>query len=199
MIQLAPIQLEQRGIRLEPLCLDHAATLAEAATDGELWKLFFTSVPHPDDVATYIGTALDGLEAGHMLPWAVRELQSDKIVGTTRYHDVVAAIDRVEIGYTWYAASWQRSFVNTTCKLMLMEHAFDELGCQVVGLRTDCMNFRSQRAIESLGAKKDGVIRHYNTRTNGSVRDVVMYSILCSEWPSIKAHLSTRLWRHADD
>jgi RimJ/RimL family protein N-acetyltransferase len=131
-----------------------------------------------------------------MLPWAVRELTSGSIIGSTRYHDIVAAIDRVEIGYTWYARSWQRSHVNTSCKLLLRGHAFDALGCKAVGLRTDTFNFASQRAIEALGAKKDGVIRHHQARRDGTVRDSVMYSILASEWPNVRRHLELRLARH---
>jgi RimJ/RimL family protein N-acetyltransferase len=131
-----------------------------------------------------------------MLPWAVRELRSGAIVGSTRYHDVIADIDRVEIGYTWYASAWQRSHVNTACKLLLFTHAFETLGCKVVGLRTDNFNFRSQRAIEALGAKKDGVIRHHHARRDGSVRDSVMYSVLVGEWPDVKRHLRFRLERN---
>ena len=140
---------------------------------------------------------MKGQTDGVMLPWAVRDLSDDEIVGTTRYHDIVAAIDRVEIGWTWYAQRCQRSHVNTTCKLMLLEHAFDQLGCAVVGLRTDNFNFRSQRAIEALGAKKDGVIRHHQARRDGSARDSVMYSILKEEWPDVKRHLELRLSRHS--
>jgi RimJ/RimL family protein N-acetyltransferase len=131
-----------------------------------------------------------------MQPWAVRELTSGAIVGSTRYHDIVAEIDRVEIGYTWYARRWQRSYVNTVCKLLLLGHAFDNLGCKVVGLRTDNFNLASQRAIEALGARKDGVIRHHSARRDGTVRDSVMYSILASEWPDVKRHLQFRLTRH---
>ena len=196
MIKLAPITLEGHGIRLEPLTLDHAADLSAAAADGELWNLWFTSVPRPEETKTYIETALAGYQAGHMLPWAVRELTTGKIVGSTRYHDVVANIDRVEIGYTWYAKSWQKSHVNTVCKLLLLAHAFDTLGCKVVGLRTDNFNFNSQKAIEGLGAKKDGVLRHHAMRRDGSVRDSVMYSILVTEWPGVKQHLIFRLSRH---
>ena len=131
-----------------------------------------------------------------MLPWAVRELSTGSIVGSTRYHDIVPAIDRVEIGYTWYAKSRQRTSVNTTCKLLLLSHAFDTLGCAVVGLRTDNFNFASQRAIEAVGAKKDGVIRHHQARRDGSVRDTVIYSILAAEWPDVRRHLELRLQRH---
>jgi RimJ/RimL family protein N-acetyltransferase len=153
-------------------------------------------VPKPDTVDKYIADALAGQAAGTMLPWAVRELATNKIVGSTRYHDIVAAIDRVEIGYTWYAASRQRSNVNTTCKLLLLTHGFEALGCGVIGLRTDGFNFRSQQAIERLGAKRDGTIRRYGTRADGSVRDIVMYSILPNEWPDVKRNLQGRLARH---
>ena len=130
-----------------------------------------------------------------MLPWVVRELSEGKIVGSTRYHDIVAAIDRVEIGYTFYAKSWQRSHVNTACKILLLGHAFDTLGCKVVGLRTDNFNFASQKAIEALGAKKDGVIRHHAARKDGSARDTVIYSILAGEWLDLRKHLELRLQR----
>ena len=196
MIKLVPITLEGHSIRLEPLTLAHEAELSAAAADGELWTLWFTSVPKPEETKTYIETALAGYQAGHMLPWAVRELTTGKIVGSTRYHDVMANIDRVEIGYTWYAKSWQKSHVNTVCKLLLLAHAFDTLGCKVVGLRTDNFNFNSQKAIEGLGAKKDGILRHHAVRRDGSVRDSVMYSILVTEWPSVKQHLRFRLSRH---
>ena len=197
MIKLTPVTLEGHGIRLEPLLLEHEEALTVAATDGELWNLWFTSVPRPEETKTYISNALAGYQAGHMLPWAVCELTTGEIVGTTRYHDVVAGIDRVEIGYTWYAKRWQKSHVNTVCKLLLMTHAFETLGCQVVGLRTDNFNFNSQRAIEGLGAKKDGILRHHQARRDGTVRDSVMYSILLSEWSDVKRHLEFRLARHA--
>lgn len=196
MITLHPVTLERDGIRLEPLLPDHGPGLAEAVADGELWKLWFTAVPEPQGVGAYIEAALAGRDRGAMLPWAVRELQSGRLVGSTRYHDIVPEIDRVEIGYTWYAASRQRSKVNTLCKLMLMTHAFETLGCGVVGLRTDNFNFRSQRAIEALGAKKDGVIRNYRRRKDGSIGDTVMYSVLAPEWPVVKRHLELRLERH---
>ena len=196
MITLQPVTLVRDGIRLEPLSLAHGPEVAEAVTDGELWKLWFTSVPEPGGVAAWLETALTGQARGQMLPWAVRELESGKIIGSTRYHDILPELDRVEIGYTWYRASRQRSKVNTLCKLMLMTHAFESLGCGVVGLRTDNFNFRSQRAIEALGAKKDGVIRNYRRRKDGSIGDTVMYSILAPEWPAVKRHLEFRLARH---
>lgn len=192
-----PVTLEAHGIRLEPLDYQHHDELLAAAADGKLWKLWFTAVPEPSQTSDYITAALAGQEEGHMLPWAVRELDEGNIIGSTRYHDIVPAVDRVEIGYTWYAKRWQRSHVNTTCKLLLLAHAFDALGCKVVGLRTDNFNFASQRAIEGLGAKKDGVIRHHQARRDGTVRDSVMYSILASEWPDVKRHLELRLARHA--
>jgi RimJ/RimL family protein N-acetyltransferase len=191
-----PVTLEAHGIRLEPLDYHHHDELLAAAADGNLWELWFTAVPEPSQTGDYITSALAGQEAGHMLPWAVRELDEGKIIGSTRYHDIVVPVDRVEIGYTWYAKSWQRSHVNTTCKLLLLGHAFDALGCQVVGLRTDNFNFASQRAIEGLGAKRDGVIRHHQARRDGTVRDSVMYSILASEWRDVKRHLELRLARH---
>lgn len=196
MIELNPSTLEGHGVRLEPLDATHRDGLTAAATDGQLWNLWFTSVPAPDRVAQYIADALAGQKADHMLPWAVRELTTNTIVGSTRYHDVIAAADRVEIGYTWYAKSWQRTRVNTSCKLLLLGHAFETVGCKVVGLRTDNFNFASQRAIEALGAKKDGVIRHHHARPDGTVRDTVLYSILATEWPDVKRHLELRLAKH---
>ena len=191
-----PVTLEGRGIRLEPLAYDHQDELLGAAADGKLWELWFTAVPEPGQTHDYIASALAGQEAGHMLPWAVRELTSGSIFGSTRLLDIVTAVDRGEIGYTWYAKKWQRSHVNTACKLLLLSHAFDELGCKVVGLRTDSFNFASQRAIEALGAKKDGILRHHQARRDGTVRDSVMYSILLSEWPDVRRHLELRLARH---
>ncbi len=195
MITPASVSLERHGIRLEPLTAAHGDGLAAAAADGELWKLWFTSVPDAAGTSKYIDAALNGQRDGHMLPWAVRDLSDGAIVGSTRYHDIVPAIDRVEIGYTWYAARCQRSHVNTTCKLLLLSHAFDTLGCKVVGLRTDNFNFVSQKAIEGIGAKKDGVLRHHQARADGTVRDSVLYSILATEWPDVKRHLELRLSR----
>jgi N-acetyltransferase len=195
MISPQPVALEGHGVRLEPLAREHHDGLAAAAADGELWKLWFTSVPEPEQTHAYISAALAGRDAGHMLPWAVREFASGAIVGSTRYHDVVPAIARVEIGYTWYARRCQKTGVNTACKLLLMTHAFEALGCAVVGFRTDNFNFASQQAIAALGAKKDGVIRHHHARRDGTVRDTVIYSILAAEWPDVKRHLELRLDR----
>ena len=195
MISLSPVTLEGNGVRLEPLTPGHEKDIVAAASDGRLWELWYTAVPEPALAGKYIADALAGQETGIMLPWAVRELGTNTIVGSTRYHDIVPAIDRVEIGYTWYASAWQRSHVNTACKLLLLTHAFETVGCDVVGLRTDNFNFRSQRAIEALGAKKDGVIRHHQARRDGTVRDSVMYSILAAEWSDVKRHLELRLAR----
>lgn len=197
MIDPKPVILERDGIRLEPLSPEHDDGLVAAASDGELWNLWFTSVPSAGETLTYIRDAAKGQSDGHMLPWAVRDLATNDIVGTTRYHDIVPAINRVEIGYTWYAQRCQRSNVNTTCKLLLLEHAFDTLGCAVVGLRTDNFNFKSQRAIEALGAKKDGVLRRHQARRDGTVRDSVLYSILKEEWPDVRRHLELRLARNS--
>jgi RimJ/RimL family protein N-acetyltransferase len=196
MITAQPIVLEGRGIRLEPLTSDHRDPLAAAATDGRLWELWYTAVPPPEEMGPYIDAALQAQKDGRMIAWVVRDTSSGTVIGATRYHDIVPALDRVEIGYTWYAASRQRTGVNTTCKLLLLAHAFETLGCKVVGLRTDGFNFRSQRAIEGLGAKKDGVIRHFGIRRDGTARDTVMYSILAAEWPDVKRHLELRLARH---
>lgn len=192
-----PAVLEGHGVRLEPLSLEHQDALAAAAADGKLWELWYTSVPEPGQTRAYIEAALAGQRAGHMLPWAVRDAASGAIAGSTRYHDIIAAAGRVEIGYTWYARRWQRSHVNTACKLLLLGHAFDELGCEVVGLRTDNFNFASQRAIEALGAKKDGAIRHHQPRRDGTVRDTVLYSILAPEWRDVRRYLELRLARRS--
>lgn len=190
-----PVTLNGRHVRLEPMHADHEPDLRDAAADGELWMLRITSVPEPDQTAMYIATALIGRQDGHMLPFVVRSVATNKIIGSTRYHDIVPDVARVEIGYTWYGLSFQRTAVNTECKLLLMTHAFETLECAVVGLRTDNFNHASQRAIERLGAKKDGVIRHHARRRDGTIRDTVMYSITAGEWPEIKAHLSYQLER----
>lgn len=184
-----PTTLSSPLVRLEPMTADHAVELDAAAHDGELWKLRITSVPAPGEALAYIATALKGYEDGHMLPFVVRDVASGKLIGTSRYHDIVPAVERLEIGYTWYGKSWQRSHVNTSCKLLLLTHAFETLGAQLVGWRTDNYNFASQNAIERLGARKDGVLRHHALRRDGSVRDTVMYSLAVGEWPEVKRHL----------
>lgn len=194
----SPCVLEGHGVRLEPLGIQHLSGLKAAAADGALWQLRVTSVPEPDDTANYIEAALGGQAAGHMLPFAVIDPVTGKVIGSTRYHDIIAAVGRLEIGYTWYAKRSQRTHVNTACKLLLMTHAFDALGAGVVGWRTDNFNFASQRAIMRLGAKLDGVIRHHALRRDGTIRDTYMYSVTKGEWPEIQQHLTYQLTRHAD-
>lgn len=194
MIHVEPTALEFNGVRLEPLSLEHVDGLRLAAADGELWNVRVTSVPEPHRTQAYVHTAL---EMADRIPFAVVDSSSGNVIGTTSYHDILPAVDRVEIGYTWYAKSAQRSHVNTSCKLLLLSHAFDTLGCAVVGFRTDNFNVASQKAIERLGAKKDGTIRHHGARRDGTVRDTVMYSIVRGEWHEIKTHLHYQLTRHA--
>ena len=184
-----PVTLKARDIALVPLSLDHEEGLRAAAADGELWKLRVTSVPEPHETRAYIETALQGREAGHRFAFAVTEAETGTVLGSTSFHDILPGVKRVEIGYTWYARRCQRTHVNTTCKLLMLTHAFDTLGCNVVGWRTDNFNFASQRAIERLGAKKDGVIRGHAMRRDGTIRDTVMYSLAAGEWPEVKAQL----------
>ncbi|MGY4830108.1 GNAT family N-acetyltransferase [Sphaerotilaceae bacterium SBD11-9] len=190
---VAPVTLESDRLRLEPLTQAHLSGLLAAAADGELWKLRITSVPEPQDTAAYIDTALKQFEQGNRLAFAVIDKPTGRVLGSSSYHDIVPAVERLEIGYTWYAQSVQRSHVNTTAKLMLMTHAFETLGAQLVGWRTDNYNFASQRAIERLGARRDGVLRHHALRRDGTVRDTVMYSLTAGEWPEVKAHLLYQL------
>ena len=192
-----PCTLTLGDILLEPLTPTHETGLQAAARDGDLWTLRVTSVPEPENAASYIQTALQGRQQGHMLPFAVIHAPSGEVIGSTRYHDIIEAVARLEIGYTWYASRWQRSHVNSTCKLLLMTHAFETLGARVVGWRTDNFNFASQRAIERLGAKRDGVLRGHAIRRDGTIRDTVMYSVTAGEWPEIKAHLNYLMARHA--
>ena len=189
-----PTTLRLNGVLLTPLALQHEAGLAAAARDGELWKIRVTSVPEPGHARAYIDTAL---ATDNRLAFAVLDEASGRVLGSTSYHDIVPALKRLEIGYTWYAQSVQRTHVNTSCKLLLLSHAFETLGCAVVGWRTDNYNFASQRAIERLGARKDGVIRHHAPRRDGTVRDTVMYSMLAGEWPEAKAQLLYLLQRRA--
>ncbi len=184
-----PVTLSGRGVELVPLALEHEAGLRAAAADGELWKLRITSVPEPDQTQAYIEEALKGREAGHRFAFAVRDAATGTVLGSSSYHDILPAVKRVEIGYTWYAARCQRTHINTSCKLLLLTHAFETLGCHVVGWRTDNFNHASQRAIERLGARKDGVIRGHAMRRDGTIRDTVMYSLRSGEWPEVKAQL----------
>ena len=193
----SPCTLRGHGLRLEPLGPQHLDGLQAAARDGELWTLRVTSVPEPDQTAAYIDTALKGWAEGHRLAFAVIDESTNTVIGCTSYHDILPAVARLEIGFTWYAKSRQRSFVNTACKLMLMTHAFESLGAAVVGWRTDNFNYASRRAIERLGAKLDGILRHHALRRDGTVRDTVMYSVIAGEWPEVRDHLTYQLKRHA--
>ena len=176
------------GVRLEPLDVHHEMGLREAVCDGEVWKLRVTSAPHPDRVADYIGTAL-----ATRLAFAVVDEEADRVVGTTAYYHFEPQIPRLDIGFTWYAASAQRTRINTCCKIMLLDYAFDVLSCCCVGWRTDILNRDSQRAIERLGAENDGVLRMHMLRKDGSVRDTVVYSMLREDWCKNREILTGRL------
>ena len=184
-----PVDLSGYGVAITPLALDHEAALRAAAFDGALWNLRVTSVPEPENTRQYIEDALAMRTAGNRFAFAVLDQPAGKVIGCSSYHDILPAVKRVEIGYTWYAKSTQRTHVNTACKLLMMTHAFETLGCHVVGWRTDNFNFASQAAIERLGARKDGVIRGHALRRDGTIRDTVMYSLRSGEWPEVKAQL----------
>ncbi|KKW69247.1 GCN5 family acetyltransferase [Lampropedia cohaerens] len=192
-----PVTLCRHGVRLEPLERSHEQGLRAAAADGQLWQLRVTSVPEPENTLAYIEAALLAREQGHRFAFAVIDQRNGNVLGTTSYHDILPAVRRVEIGYTWYAASAQRTHVNTTCKLLMLEHAFETLQCLVVGWRTDNFNYASQRAIERLGAKRDGIIRGHALRRDGTIRDTVMYSLTAFEWPQTRAFLQDALRRKA--
>lgn len=191
-----PVELSAHGVTLKPLAVEHEDGLRAAAADGELWKLRVTSVPAPEETHDYINRALAARADGHRLAFAVIEDATGDVLGSTSYHDILPAVKRVEIGYTWYARRAQRTHVNTACKLLMLAHAFDTLGCNVVGWRTDNFNFASQRAIERLGARKDGVLRGHALRRDGTIRDTVMYSLHRGEWPEVQAHLRYLLSRY---
>ena len=192
--QLIPqdFSLLMAGVRLELLTPAHTDDLAIACQDGQLWELIYTSTPTTDGVANYIRTAEVMLDR---IAFVVIDETTGKAIGTTSYHDILTAPKRLEIGYTWYAQSYWRSHVNTACKLMLMGYAFETLGYQTVGWRTDILNTRSQQAIERLGAKKDGIIRGNRLNKDGNISDTVMYSVIASEWPTVKANLTNKLER----
>ncbi len=190
---VAPITLADDRVRLEPLGLHHLEGLRRAAADGELWKIRVTSVPEPGDTRGYVERALRGFAEGHRLAFVVLDAASSEVIGSSSYHDILPAVERLEIGYTWYAKSRQRTHVNASAKLLLMTHAFETLGAKLVGWRTDNFNFASQRAIERMGARRDGTIRHHALRRDGTVRDTVMYSMTAGEWPEAKAQLRWRL------
>jgi len=189
-----PVTLKGRHATLEPLTREHEEGLRRAAEDGELWRLWYTSVPAPDKTAAYIDAALDMRERDGAMPFVVRDAAGET-VGCTRYFHVDAANRRLEIGYTWYARRAQRTALNTECKRMLLGHAFERLGCIAVEFRTHWFNHASRAAILRLGAKQDGVLRNHQISADGSYRDTVVFSIIESEWPAVKQHLAHMLER----
>lgn len=188
-----PITLTGRHAILEPLHAGHVADLQEAVKDGELWKLWFTTIPAPDEMAEFVEQLLSECAQGKSLPFAVRDKASGKIVGSTRYLGIDASNRRLEIGGTWYAARVQRTGINTECKLLLLTHAFEALDCIAVEFRTDWFNKRSQAAIERLGAKQEGVLRNHRIMPDGRIRDTVCYSIIRNEWHGVKTNLQHKL------
>ncbi len=188
-----PVILSGRYVRLESLSVAHVPALADAVRDGELWKLWYTAIPSPDDMMTETERRLDLQRRGSMLPFAVVSMPSGRIVGMTSFMNIDAATPRAEIGSTWYERSVQRTPLNTEAKLLLLGHAFDVLGCLAVELRTHVLNQQSRRAIERLGARLDGILRHHQVMRNGTIRDTCVYSITAPEWPAVQALLRGRL------
>jgi RimJ/RimL family protein N-acetyltransferase len=195
MTDFHPITLEGTKVRLVPLALSHCDDLAAAVRDGELWKLWYTSVPEPENVAAEIERRLALQSAGTMAPFAVVDPITNSAIGMTTYMNIDQANRRVEIGSTWYASSYQRTGLNTEAKLLLLTHAFDRLGCIAVEFRTHIRNQQSRRAIERLGAKLDGILRHHSYAKDGTLRDTVVYSIIAPEWPAVRVHLESLLQR----
>jgi RimJ/RimL family protein N-acetyltransferase len=193
MLRIEPVTLSTDRLALRPLRLDDAPALAQAARDGELWEKKTTTVPRPDDFEAYIRKALELQASGSALPFATIVKDGGRVVGSTRYMNIDAANHRVEIGTTWIARSWQRTFVNTHAKFLMLRHAFEGLGCNAVELRTHRLNDQSRTAIERLGAKLDGILRQHMIMPDGHVRDTVVYSIIRDEWPSVKAGLERRI------
>ncbi len=192
---VAPVILRGRHVVLEPLQVEHAASLRAAAADGELWRCWYTNIPMPDAVDDYIASALKMQEAGDALVFSVRDDAGD-LVGTTRYYDLDEAVPRLSIGYTWYAQRAQRTGLNTEAKLLLLGHAFETLGCVAVALETSSFNHASRTAIARLGAQQDGILRSHKRHADGSVRDTVVFSIIDSEWPAVKRNLFAKLAEH---
>lgn len=188
----APITLSDTAVTLAPLSQDHATDLIEAATDGELWKLWYTMIPAPDGVVAEIDRRLGLMDKGSMLPFAILNSEG-QAVGMTTYMNIDAANKRLEIGSTWYRKTVQRSPMNTQVKRLMLTHAFEALGCNAVEFRTHFMNHQSRAAIERLGAKLDGVLRSHMMMADGSLRDTCVYSILAHEWPTVKTHLTWQL------
>jgi len=191
---IEPVTLTGRHVQLEPLAAAHHDALIAAASDGELWKLWYTSVPSPQTMRSWLETAL-AMRAQDDLAFAIRDLRDGSIVGSTRYFRVDAANRRLELGHTWYARRAQRTGINTEAKLLLLGHAFEALRCIAVELRTHWMNRQSREAIARLGAKQDGVLRNHQRMADGTLRDTVVFSIIDSEWPTVKRHLQYKLER----
>jgi RimJ/RimL family protein N-acetyltransferase len=189
------VTLVGQHLVLEPLQPDHHDAIVNAATDGELWKLWYTSVPSPEQTSAWIDAAAAMREQNGTLAFAVRATDTGAIVGSTRFCNVDSANRRLEIGYTWYATRVQRTALNTECKLMMLTHAFEKLGCIAVEFRTHWMNHQSRAAIARLGAKQDGILRNHQRMADGSLRDTVVFSIVASEWPAVKRHLQYQLER----
>jgi RimJ/RimL family protein N-acetyltransferase len=192
-----PVTLKGQHVELHPLSIDHLDSLISAVQDGDIWKLWYTSAPRPENVEAEIHRRLKLQQAGYMLPFTVVDPNSGQAVGMTTYMNVDAANRRVEIGSTWYAQRVQRTGLNTQAKLLLLGHAFEDLNCIAVEFRTHFMNHQSRRAIERLGAKLDGVLRSHQIAPNGSLRDTVVYSVIASEWPAVKSHLEWQIEKHS--
>ena len=188
-----PVTLEGGHVRIEPLNYEHADGVRAATADGELWRLWYTSVPAPENTKEWIDIALDVRERLGGMPFVVFEKRTGVLVGATRYFNVDAPNRRLEIGHTWYAKRVQRTAVNTECKLLLLTHAFEALGCVAVEFRTSSFNFQSREAIARLGAKQDGILRNHQILPDGTLRDTVVFSIIAAEWPAVKRHLLFRL------
>lgn len=190
---VAPVTLSNEYVTLEPLAAGHAAELEAAAVDGELWNFPYTRIPGQGEGAAYVDAALKGQAEGRMLPFAVREASTGKVVGSTRYYDIDLGLPRLYIGYTWYAKAWQQKHLNTACKQLLLEHAFDSLHCVAVAFNVDEMNGRSMHAVEHIGAQREGVLRAHKRRRDGSLRNTVAFSILAEDWPNVENWLAMRL------
>ena len=191
------IHLNKDGVSLQPLKTGHKQGLLKAASDGELWELWYTSVPSQNTVDSFINTALEEQKNEKSIPFVVVDDQTNTVIGSTRFMNIEAANKRLEIGHTWYAKSHQKTGVNTKCKLMLLTYAFEHLDCIAVEFRTNWFNFNSRNAILKLGAKQDGVLRNHRIDHNGLMRDTVVFSILKQEWPGVKKHLEFRLTQNS--
>jgi RimJ/RimL family protein N-acetyltransferase len=192
---LEPVVLENDVVGLVPLDPSHESALIDAASDGRLWEIWYTTIPQPDEMRAEIERRLRLQREASMLPFTIIEARSGRIVGQTAYMNIDAQSRRLEIGSTWYAQSAQRTAINTASKLLLLTHAFEMLCCIAVEFRTSSFNLQSRRAIERLGAKCDGILRHHTYHRNGTLRDTVVYSIIAAEWPGVRANLTGRLSR----